>query len=166
MISKYFTFEDFTKTSNAKLQIQNRNEALSFTEPITATAKLMDGIQDSLGLPLDIHSGFRCPALNGSTAGSSKKSQHMKGEACDFMVKGVDGEAALNEIFNDVLTYLIGDGIQFGQLIRESAQRSYGTVVWLHLSLGAPWRDIAVCGQVLTMKDSIYTLLKQVPFGR
>lgn len=165
MVSKYFSFNEFTATSNAALQDQNRKEAADFMDAIVATALLMDSIQDGMSLPINVHSGFRCAALNGATPGSSKKSQHMKGQACDFSPNGVSDDDLMLS-FQNILAYLIENGIMFGQFIHEAADRPYGRVTWLHLSLGAPWRPIEKCGQVLTMKDGTFELLKSVPFGR
>lgn len=165
-ISKYFTLDQLTVTSNAKLQAQNRAEAALVAKPLTEVAVMMDKVQDALGAAVDIHSGFRCLALNGATAGSSKKSQHLKGEACDFSPFGPDTELSIDAAFQKILAAFISTGVTFGQFIKESAPRDYGRVYWLHLSLGAPWRDPALCGQVMTMLDGKYALIKTVPFGR
>ncbi len=51
----------------------------------------------------------------------------------------------------------------FGQLIFEEADRGYSKVHWIHMSLGAPFRDLSRCGEVLTMKDGKYKLIMRAP---
>jgi hypothetical protein len=152
MLSKYCSFDDLTKTSNAALQVQNRVYAEAFIKPLTSLALLLDIIWEAAG-PLDFHSGFRCDVLNGGIAGSSKTSQHPKGEAVDISPKGVDTELSISAFFGQVQEILAEKRLPFGQLIKESAARSYGKVWWVHLSLGAPYREQAKCGQVFTMLD-------------
>ena len=161
----HFSFNELTITNNAKLQEQNRKEAQAsnILANLKVLAELLEKIRTKTG-PLEIHSGFRCPTLNGATVGSSLKSQHMQGQACDFSRPGPDTEASVNGLHNDVLDALLEQGLVFGQLIKECTDRRYGKSVWLHLSLGMPYRNQNKCGQVLEMRNGIYTFVRQVKF--
>lgn len=50
---------------------------------------IIQKIRDHFGVPVNINSGYRCPAHNAETPNSSKNSRHMKGMAADIVVKGV-----------------------------------------------------------------------------
>ena len=52
---------------------------------------ILDRIRDSLGVPVYITSGFRCPSHNASVGGVAN-SQHLDGTAADITYDGVDVE--------------------------------------------------------------------------
>lgn len=161
-----FAFYEMTQTSNAALQELNRQKGLEIKDKLTLVAKKLELLRAKTGMSIQVHSSFRCPELNSATKGSSSKSQHMLGEAVDFSGPGQENEAQMEEIFNKVLDTLSRERIPFGQLIKESAKRDYGRALWLHMSLGAPFREPAKCGQVMTMNDGVFALLKQVPVSQ
>ena len=162
-LSSRFTFYDLTTTNNFPLLAQNRKEAELFIDKLKALAILLEIILPITG-PIEVHSGFRCPALN-KAVGSSDKSQHLRGEAADFSRIGVDTDSDITSLFEDCLTALISEGVSFGQLIRESAGREYSKKMWVHLSLGLPFRLKEKCGQVANMVDGKFDLIKIIPFG-
>lgn len=162
-LSAHYTFYEMTHTSNEGLLVQNRREAMDFIHPLVDLANMMEGVRSALYKPVYIHSGFRCPELNGVTPGSSLKSQHMKGEACDFTAWGESTKPQVDNLFKDVLDYLVKKKVSFGQLINESADRGYNDRSnWIHLSLGFPYRPEEKCGEVLTMKDGVYEKLRSI----
>lgn len=161
-LTEHFTFEELTVTNNAELQERNRMEALEFVPALIEVAKLLEYLRAGISRPLSIHSGFRCPELNGATIGSSKTSQHMKGEAADFSGPGLDDEEANNWLFNSTLEVLHTKNLEFGQCIKEEALRPYGKVHWVHISLGKPWRSADRCGEIMTMKNGVYQLIEKV----
>lgn len=167
-VTQHFGFFEMTKTSNAGLQELNRQKALEYLPSLSRLCTIMEGVRAAIGEPLVVHSGFRCSDLNKATAGSSKSSQHMLGEACDFTRRYDNGdEQKIEHLFNRTLRYLADTQAPFGQLIREYADRPYGKAVWVHLSLGAPFRNPDRCGEVMTMMAGVdgiphYTLLKKI----
>lgn len=171
MLSAHFSFNELTVTSNAALQEQNRREAEAFLEPLSALALMLEMVREKTG-PLRINSGFRCAALNGATAGSSSKSQHLKGEAVDMIGGKMEPTAEnVDGFFEAVLRAIIEKAIPFGQLIKEEAERDYGVSRWVHLSLGVPFRPKEVCGQVMRMRQAkggkaVYELLKKIDVNR
>lgn len=153
-LSSHFGFNELTVTSNAQLQEFNRERAKDFLPALAALAELLEEVRLMTG-PLRIHSGFRAPELNAITPGSSPKSQHMIGQAADFSLVrdwSPEGVATLFAVCREALS-----SSEFGQLIHEQK----GGASWVHLSLGAPWRDPARCREVLTMKDGKYTMLSK-----
>lgn len=71
--------------------------------------------------PVEISSGYRCPALNAKVKGV-KNSQHMRGEACDIRHKNKN---TLKKWFLWMM-----DNLAYDQLIWE--RRGYAT--WIHVS--------------------------------
>lgn len=50
--------------------------------------KTLQAIRDHFGVPVTINSGYRCPTHN-RNVGGAQNSQHLKGTAVDFVVKGI-----------------------------------------------------------------------------
>ncbi len=71
-----------------------------------------------IGKPFDISSGYRNEQVN-KLAGGKTNSQHLKGQAVDFKIRGMTVTAAINAIKNT--------GIEYDQLINE-----YDS--WVHIS--------------------------------
>jgi len=147
MISEHFSFDELTSTSNADLAASNRQDAEKFLPTLKALAALLERVRD--GRPLVVNSAFRSFALNKATAGSSPTSQHPMGQAADIHRPGQD----VSEFFKDTLALLKREKIQFGQLIDESADRGYGVVRWVHISLGRDFWKPERCGEVLRKWD-------------
>lgn len=162
------TLYQMTVTDNAPLQAKNRVLTQAQVLKLTQVDQLMCQVEAILGQEADVHSGYRSPELNGVTPGSATKSQHMLCEACDWSIKGQPGTAESVEVPFQKLWAAAKEGkIAFGQLIVETANRSYGKVYWIHISLGRPYRDPARCGEVLRMVPGadgkpVYTMIGKV----
>lgn len=83
--------------------------------------RFLQPLRDHFGLPVTITSGYRSPEVN-KAVGGSKTSQHTKGEAVDFVVKG-----KTNEEIIDAIHHL---GLPYDQLIDEQLNSK-----WIHVSL-------------------------------
>lgn len=125
-----FTYEEMTRTNHRSFLEENQRDAIECMDELSATASMLQVIRDHYNAPVVVHSGFRCDALN-QAIGGSVTSQHMKGEAADFHVIGVD----LTEVFNWIHSE---SEIPFGQLILEGIVANKPS--WIHISLGVPWR--------------------------
>ena len=124
-----------TATGQAALQAANRQEAEAFRASILATAQLMETVRAILGVGIRVNSGFRGPSVN-AAVGGSKTSQHMRGEACDFVPVGL----TLDQAWAALLPAVEDGRLKVGQLLSERG--------WIHVSLGAPYRDPARCGEI------------------
>jgi zinc D-Ala-D-Ala carboxypeptidase len=115
------------------------NDGIDNTPPpeiIENLKRLADGleaVQALLGAPLEISSGYRCPALNEAVGGSSA-SQHVRGLAADFVCPAFGSPL-------EVARAVQQSGILFDQCILE-----YGR--WVHMSF-----DEAPRGRLLTIYD-------------
>ena len=83
---RYFTLQELTRSATARrLGIYNTPPASA----VKALNELVDNVLDPLrkawGGPIQVNSGYRCPALN-KAVGGSPYSQHQRGEAADITV--------------------------------------------------------------------------------
>lgn len=93
---------------------------------------VLQPLRVGLGGPIKVTSGYRSPALNAATPGSSKTSQHSLGQAAD-LVPGLGATFSTRAIFD-----YIRANLPFDQLIWE-----YGTAKvpqWVHVSFRADHR--------------------------
>lgn len=117
-LSKNFTLYELVKSNEALLKgIDNKPENSKIVGSLQVlTKKVLQPLRDWYKLPVTITSGYRSNALNTFNNGA-KFSQHLKGEAVDFVIKGIP----LAEIVN-----YIRHNIDFDQLILEPS--------WIHVS--------------------------------
>ena len=162
-LSPHFTLYQLTRTDHADLQAENRHVTTEEEAKLAEVAILLEACHVVLGCDLDIHSGRRYLELN-KRVGGSDRSQHLKCEAVDFSPAGPDSEASVTDAWQKIATAARAGKLKFGQLIVESAPgREGGRSVWIHISLGAPWRDAARCGEVLSMKDGRFQMIAKIP---
>lgn len=134
-LTEHFTLAELTATRTGLPNVPGDVEA----SKLVRVAEMLEVIRAHFGRPIAVHSGYRSPKVN-AAIGGSKTSQHMRAEAADFHVDGVP----LVEVFDWIRKE---SGIAFGQLLLEGADPKNPT--WIHLSLGAPYRDASKCGQAL-----------------
>jgi zinc D-Ala-D-Ala carboxypeptidase len=119
-LSPHFTWAEVIHSSTAlRLGIDN-SMPLELESVVRNTAIGMEKIRSLLSEPIDVDSWFRCLELN--TALKSKPtSQHIKGEAVDFLCPDYGTPA---EICKRLIKYQ--DFLNFDQLILEHT--------WVHVS--------------------------------
>jgi zinc D-Ala-D-Ala carboxypeptidase len=148
-LTPHFTFNELTCTNLSALQVANRKEAELYMKPLKALAEMLEVVRKRFGAVI-VLSGFRGPALNTAVGGSSE-SQHLRGEAADIVCKK---GCTLEDLHKWIVTE---SGIRFGQCILEKPPKR---MAWVHLSLGAPWRRAAICGESKFYDGKTYTTLK------
>ena len=157
-----FTLNQLTRTDQSDLQAENRNVTAEEELKLVVLAELLEKCREVLGCELDVLSGRRFVSLN-KRVGGSDRSQHLRCEAVDFSPAGPDSEASVTDAWQKLATASRAGRLKFGQLIVESAAgRDGGRSVWVHISLGEPFRDKARCGEILSMKDGKYTMISKV----
>lgn len=116
-LTEHFTLEEFTRSLTAsRLKIDNSVPA-DLMPNVQLTAIKLEFVRQALGKPINITSGYRCPALNARVGGVST-SAHTKGLAVDFRSSyGTPKE---------ICQRLIDAGVQFDKLIQEHNQ-------WVHI---------------------------------
>lgn len=121
-ISKYCTYGEAIRSETAqRLGIDNtpNDEQLAAMKDVALNC--FDKIRERFG-SLHVNSFFRSPALNNSTPGASKTSQHQKGEAIDMSIPAK----------NSAIFYWVMANFDFDQLIWEFGSTS--EPAWVHCS--------------------------------
>lgn len=91
-LSPHFTLAEYLTTGHKGVPNEPDTEAI---RRMSIHAHVfMERARSILGVPLRVNSGYRSAALNKAIGGASK-SQHMAGEAADFVPVGVSAEDAM-----------------------------------------------------------------------
>ena len=97
-LSENFTLEELIASPKAtELGIDNKPGETEISNLRSLCTYVLQPLRDRLGKPIVINSGYRCPALN-KAIGGVETSQHVKGEAADIRVGGVEAR----ELFGHV----------------------------------------------------------------
>lgn len=136
-LSEHFTFKEAISSQKAdELQIDNSHPSPEVLATAIRTAVNMEKVKVILhSVSIHVDSWIRCPELN-EAVGSKPTSQHLKGEAVDFVAQGYGTPL---EICRAIITNK--DLIRFDQLILEHS--------WVHISFCAA--GITPRGQVLSL---------------
>ena len=138
MLSENFSLLEMTKSQTAeRMNIYNHPGADEIYYLKMVAEKILQPIRNYYELPFTVSSGYRCPDLS-IAIGSSKNSQHCKGQAADFEVPGIS---------NMDLAYYIKTILDFDQLILECyTGKNSG---WIHCSVSdTPRKDILTYDRV------------------
>lgn len=120
MISRYFSKEEVIYSDTAlRLGIDNSPDELVW-KVVEQTAKHLDIVRQLLKQPIHVNSWYRCPKLN-KAVGSLPTSQHIKGEAVDFICPKFGTPKEICKFIQD--NYYT---VEFDQLIFEHT--------WVHIS--------------------------------
>lgn len=122
-LTDHFTLEELIQSNTAKARgLDNipSDEQAAYLLKLAVT--VLEPARALLGTPMKINSGFRSPALNAAVGGVGK-SQHMLGQAADFVTPEMDLNLAYDAIKNS--------DIPFDQLIYET--KGLGSN-WIHIS--------------------------------
>lgn len=135
LLSDNFTLEEGTSSATATEHGIDNTPSIDTLEVMYKSATKLEKVRALLDKPIHVNSWYRCPELN-TAVGSKNTSQHIKGEAIDFVSPAFGTPL-------DICNIIIAnkDLIGFDQLILEHT--------WVHISFsilsGAPR------GQVLSL---------------
>lgn len=114
-LTEHFTLEAMIATSHRDI---DNTPSPEIVEKLKVTARGLEHVRVLLGVPILINSGYRCQALN-DAVGGSRQSQHMRGEAADFIAPAFGTPLAICRV-------LEASDLRFDQLIDEGG--------WVHCS--------------------------------
>lgn len=117
-LTAHFTLEELIRSEIAMRRSLDNSAPAFVIENLRQTSTQLELVRDLVGCPIQITSGYRSPNVN-AAIGGSRGSQHMTGEAVDFIAPGYGSPL-------QVCRAIVKSGIEFDQLIHE------GT--WVHLS--------------------------------
>jgi zinc D-Ala-D-Ala carboxypeptidase len=128
-ISEYLTYSEATKSQTAiRHGIRNEPNEEQLANMKFIAKEVFDPVRRFVNGPLHASSFFRSLDLNKTIGGSSKTSQHMKGEAIDIDADTF-GYGTNAGIFAFIKKYIV-----FDQLIGEYPDKN-GNFAWVHVSL-------------------------------
>ena len=116
-LSPNFTLEELTHTDHREFDNTPNDEEMA---NLVRLAEFMEKVKEVLGgRPIIVNSAFRSAEVN-RAVGSSDRSQHRRGTACDFRVPGMTPD--------QVVRAIIEANLPFDQCIREFDR-------WTHISI-------------------------------
>ena len=122
-LSGHFSLAELTKSQTATRKGIDNKPTLDHIENLTELCtQVLEPTRRNFGKPMVISSGYRSEELC-EAIGSSKNSQHAKGEAADFEICGIS---------NFDLAEWISDNLEYDQLILECYKG--GNTGWVHCS--------------------------------
>jgi hypothetical protein len=127
-LSKSFTLNELTKSQEAtRLEIDNTPNEDCIENLKLLCVRILQPVRDFYGLPVSISSGYRSPELC-EAIGSSRTSQHTKGQAADFEIFGVA---------NKDLADFVVKNLDYDQCILEFWNENEPNSGWVHCSFNA-----------------------------
>lgn len=128
-LSKNLSLAEMTRSDSAKrLGISNEPTIAHLSNMRKLAENVFQPIREHFGVPIYISSGYRSKALNSVIKGSSKTSQHSKGEAMDIDMDNT-------QITNTQIFEFIKNNLSFDQLIWEYGNDKNPD--WVHVSYSA-----------------------------
>ena len=114
-----FSMSELIHSDTANLyKINNMPDINSMDNMLNLIVFCLQPIRDKIGKPMIISSGYRNSQVN-KLVGGSPTSEHLKGMAVDFTVKGMT--------VSQVIDFIKKSGVEYNQLINEYNR-------WVHIS--------------------------------
>ncbi len=128
MLSPHFSMAELTRSQTAKRhQLYNIPRDVSEVANLKALCeRVLEPVRAMFGKPVIITSGYRCGTVN-RLIGGSVRSQHMLGEAADFIIPGLAP-------YDAAYSLAARADVPFDQLIFENRQAASGWRQWIHIS--------------------------------
>ena len=135
MLSPHFALSEFVVSGEAARAGIDNTPPGHIIQALQRTAMGLEAVRVRLGTsPITITSGFRCLPLN-RRLGSKDTSQHVMGEAADFLCPRFGSPAK-------IVSALLDSGIPYDQLILEYSGPAGGG--WVHISFSDQPRRMAL----------------------
>lgn len=137
-MTEHFTKAEMMHSDTASIKhIKNTtNDQTVLNNLKELCVNILEPIREYVKTPIIITSGYRSPAVN-KAVGGAKNSQHMSGQAADFIVKGWS-KGQMEDLFH----WIINSDLKFDQVISEGiVDKGPNTgfrrnVPWIHISYG------------------------------
>ncbi|MGE0497043.1 MAG: D-Ala-D-Ala carboxypeptidase family metallohydrolase [Ramlibacter sp.] len=140
-LTAHFTLAELTASAKARQLGLDNTPAPELLPRLILLAELLERIRATLGVPVTVTSGYRCPRLN-TAVGGVTSSDHTQGHAADIVAPGYGTPHAVATLLAPLVSTL---GI--GQLILEGIKGKQ----WVHVSTHTPER---AANRVITITDA------------
>lgn len=144
LLSRHFSLEALCQSDTAMAESIDNSPPPELLPNLQRLAQGLDAVQEMLGHPLEISSGYRCPTLN-ARVGGVPGSQHTLGLAADFCAPAFGAPV-------HVARAICASSIVFDQLILEFGR-------WVHISFatGPRRRALTLYSSGQGFLDGIWT---------
>tara|TARA_R110002167_G_scaffold350248_1_gene562412 strand:+ start:2063 stop:2542 length:480 start_codon:yes stop_codon:yes gene_type:complete len=119
----FLPYEFFVSDTARKLGLDNTTEDVSILANLNVTADKAQEFRDLLGFPMTTTSFYRSPIVN-KAVGGQHDSQHLDGEAGDFICPGFGTPA-------EIVAFIKKKGVEVDQCLVEKS----GESEWVHFSI-------------------------------
>lgn len=145
-LTDHFTLQEAVKSQTAlRKGIDNTPTDAEKKKLAQVALHILEPVRRYFNIPFSPSSWFRCLELN-RELGSNDDSQHVKAEAVDFEIPGID---------NLTLAYWVMENIDFDQIILECHEPGDPNSGWVHASFVDPYENR---GEVWTYSNGQYTM--------
>ncbi len=126
-LAKNFSLKEMCASQTAeRMNIRNTAGQVELINLVYLCANVLQPVREHYEKVVTVSSGFRCEELNTAIGSNSETSQHVKGQACDFEIYGID---------NFLVASYVAENLEFDQLILEYYEPPNGG--WIHVSYNA-----------------------------
>lgn len=126
LLSPHFSYAELVKSQTAtRLGIANIPGPMEIENLRRVATGILEPVRGHFQRVIVPSSGYRCLTLNRAVH-SGDRSQHIKGEAVDFEIPGID---------NAMVARWIAEALEFDQLILEFHRPDDPASGWVHCSL-------------------------------
>lgn len=140
-LSAHFTLAELTASNKAAVLGIDNTPPADVLRRLQTTAEMLERIRSTVGRPIVVTSGYRCPPLNRAVGGVTS-SDHVTGQAADIVSPAFGTPYQLARLLAPQVSTL---GI--GQLILEGVKGKQ----WVHVSTRIPDK---VLNRVITITDA------------
>jgi hypothetical protein len=140
-LTPHFTLAELTASNKARSLGIDNTPAPELLPRLVRTAEMLERIRATLGVPVLVTSGYRCPTLNRAVGGVAT-SDHTQGHAADFVAPRFGPPAQIAKSLAPLV-----DLLGIGQLIYEHL----GDKAWVHVSTHTPEKP---ANRVITLTSS------------
>jgi zinc D-Ala-D-Ala carboxypeptidase len=156
MLSPHFSLQEFLFSQTAeRMGIINTPNEKQIAAMQALCVNVLEPIRVAAKAPVIILSGFRSPALNVKTPGSSVTSGHMTGEAADIGIIGASPP--------QVARWLLKRELVWDQLILEFPDQLRPSRGWNHISFRANGKNRQEVKTSTRTKDGDITFTRGLP---
>lgn len=124
---RYFELSEFIASTTAKKKGIDNTPTFEVVEHLDELVeKILDPLRAAYGMPINVTSGYRCPALNKAVGGVSD-SVHQLGYAADLQVGG-----SFTKFRDFVVNWAKTNKVKFDQILLETNGKGDK---WVHIGL-------------------------------
>jgi hypothetical protein len=140
-LSPHFTLAELTRSNKAQALGIDNTAPPEIVPRLVLLAEMLERIRSTLGAPVIVTSGYRCPVLNAAVGGRTS-SDHTGGHAADIVAPAFGEPTEVARLLAPRV-----DVLGIGQLILEGVAGKQ----WVHVSTHTPERQI---NRVITITDA------------